>query len=131
MQWSSTGGRILTLHGQSRRMSEPSTMAIRVHLFEDVCDVGHRAIGGDPAFFQIGEVDLAVLAFFITEVSNRAPEGFDVAKHLAAEGPDAGHPIAIEAPDQVVANQAGKLLAGDVYPLGGIVFWEADQSHEG
>ena len=80
----------------------------------------HGPVGGHP-LGDIGEVrgDVPVLDR-ITE-ADRAPERLDVTEHLATEGPDTGHPVAVPAPKQIVADKSVVLVAGEIDPLGGAV----------
>lgn len=84
----------------------------------------HGSVSGRP-FGDIGEVggDIPVLDR-ITE-SDRAPEGLNVAEHLAAKSPDAGHPVAVPAPEQIIADESVVFVAGEVDPLGGTVGGES------
>ena len=93
-------------------MSEPAVDAgFAVLLLQDVHDIIHVSIGGDPSVVDIREVMMTVGTLLETVEPDRTPERLDVTKHLATQRPDAGHPIAVEAPDQIMSDQIGELVS--------------------
>ena len=93
-------------------MSKPAVHScFPVVFFEDPGHGGHVGIRIDPAVVDIGEVMLAVVAFLVEIEADRAPEALDVAKHLGPERPDSGHPVAVQAPDQIMADEVVELVS--------------------
>src|SRR5687768_11321879 len=91
-----------TLDRDARRAAEPRALTTAVLRLERLLDVGHRGGRGDPAVGDVGEVELAVVALLAVAEADWAPERLDVAQHLGAKRVHAGHPIAVQTPDQVV-----------------------------
>ncbi len=48
-------------------------------------------------------------------------------RSISNRGPDASHPVAVEAPDEVVADEALELVAREVDPVGRAVLRHADE----
>ncbi len=87
---------------------------------------GDVGVKRNPAVDDVGEVVFAVFAFGFVAKLNGAPKTFDVAEHFRAQAPHAGHPVAVEAPDAVATDEAFKFVAGDVDPVGIVVFGKAN-----
>jgi len=101
-----------------------------VHLFQGRHDVAHRPLRRDPSAVDVREVEFTGVAFFPAGEADGAPETLDVAQHFRAEGVHAGHPVTVQAPDQVVSHQAGELVAADVHPIRVAVSRQADEQRE-
>ena len=67
---------------------------------------------------NVGKVRRGIAVFFRTLELDRAPEGFDVAQHLTAKRPDAGHPVAVPAPEEVIADESVVFMTGEIHPFG-------------
>jgi len=105
-------------------MTPPTVLAGVVVVFlEGFHGIIEGGIGGDP-FLDIGEVGGGVAVLRIIAEADGAPEGLDVAEHLAAERPEAGHPVAIPAPEEIGAGEAVVFVAGEIDPLRLAVGWE-------
>src|SRR5687768_12464919 len=98
-------------------MIEPLPAAIAVLPIERLHDLFHRPVGGHPTFLDVWKVHAAILALLAVVEPDGAPERFDRAEHLRAKAIHAGHPIAVEAPDQIVADEAFKLLPAAIDPV--------------
>src|ERR1700730_2214305 len=98
------------MDGDSHRMTEPAVGAVGVLALEHLDHLAHVAVGTDPARVNVGEIQPAVGALLLVGESYGTPKGFDVPQHFGAQRPDAGHPVAIEAPDHVVPDEALELV---------------------
>ena len=101
-----------------------------VHPFQGRHDVPHGPLGPYPSGLDVREVELTVVALLPAGEPDGAPETLDVTQHFRAEGVHAGHPVTVQAPDQVVSHQAGELVAADVHPIRVAVSRQADEQRE-
>ncbi len=93
-------------------MSIPTVdLCVAVLLSENIGDIFHGGICGDPAIEDVWEVVMTVVTFVLAVKANGTPERFDIAEHFRAKRPDTGHPIAVETPDEIVADQIFELVA--------------------
>src|SRR2546426_6122220 len=93
-------------------------------------DAPHRTPRRDQTAVDVREVELAVVALLPTGEADGAPEALDVAQHFPAQGVHAGHPVTVQAPDQVVSHQPGELLTTDVHPVRVAIARQAHQGRE-
>jgi len=102
-------------------MTPPTVLAFPVILlFEGTNDILHGTIGWSPDL-DIGKICRGIPVFHRAAKLDGTPEGLDIAEHLAAERPDASHPVAVPAPEQVITDEAIVLVAGEVDPFRGFV----------
>src|SRR5205807_9311636 len=113
-------------HGRAQWVSEPRVSLVprqirchrrTVHAFQRRHAVAHRPLERDPSAVDVREVEFTVVTLLPTGEADGAPETLDVAQHFRAEGVHAGHPVTVQAPDQVVSHQAVELLAAEVHPV--------------
>lgn len=93
-------------------MAPPAVYFVVFVIFFKVCDGVFDCSVSRCPFFKVREVEFCVLVFQGILEAYGAPEGFDVTEHVTAEGPEAGHPIAIPAPEEVGAGEALEFVAG-------------------
>jgi len=105
-------------------------LILRIHLLQLCRHLGHGCGRGNPAVVDVGVIHRAVVALLAVVEADGAPEALDVAEHFARQRPYAGHPVAIQAPDEVVADQAREFVAADVHPIGVAVTREFDQPYQ-
>lgn len=102
-------------------MAPPAVLPLPIIMGLEGADrILHGSVRRRP-FFHIGEVGGNIAILHITTEADRAPEGLDVPEHLASERPDACHPVAVPAPEKVVARESVILVPGEIDPLGGPV----------
>ena len=57
-----------------------------------------------PSLINVWKIDFAICALLLAREADRAPKGLRVAEHFCTERPNSGHPITVQAPNQVMSN---------------------------
>ena len=73
---------------------------------------------------------VAIVALLVIVETNGTPERLNIAEHFGSERPDARHPIAVEAPNQIVTDQVVELVSTNANPIALSVPRESNQPDE-
>jgi hypothetical protein len=102
-------------------------MPTTVFLKHQALHIGHGGIRPNPAMLNVGEVETAVLTLLLIVKTGGAPEGLDVTKNFSPEAIHTGHPVTVQAPDEVAADQPLEPVTAHIDPFPMTIVGEANQ----
>ena len=73
---------------------------------------------------------VAIVALLVIGETNGTPERLNIAEHFGSERPDARHPIAVEAPNQIVTDQVVELVSTNANPIAMSVAWKTHEPNK-